>query len=91
MFIDFIVFVYFTAASGTVPETHKSVNIQYSISFSGHPSGRQKKMQIYYNWPTWQKKIALSSSTNVHNVKAQGLFLAPGVEKNMPPTAENGK
>jgi len=32
----FIVFYYFTAASGTVPKTHKSVNIQSTISFGGH-------------------------------------------------------
>ena len=39
----FIVFYYFTAASGTVPETHKSVNIQITISIVGHLKPAKRK------------------------------------------------
>jgi len=45
--VFFIVFVYFTAASGTVPEAHKSVNIQISISIVGHLKTGKKKVQRY--------------------------------------------
>jgi len=43
----FIVFYYFTAASGTVPKTHKSINIQITISIVGHQKTGKKKMQRY--------------------------------------------
>ena len=45
--VFFIVFYYFTAALGTVPETHKSVNIQITISIVGHQKTGKKKVQRY--------------------------------------------
>jgi len=52
----FIVFYYFTAVSGTVPETHKSVNIQITISIVGHLHTGKKKVQRYENFPNREKR-----------------------------------